>query len=183
MMSYDRYDVIWHMTHSTQPSPCIKLLDLPAPNTGRIRILSLDRPAARNAISKQLLHELRTHIDSISSEYASDGSELPPPSRYGGAAGPDTRGPTRTLIIASEVDSSFCAGADLKERAGFTSEEYEYLMMNEPRISMKDNANYHPLSEQQHSSPTSAIPSLLSLSSLSPPSVPYHRPHSAEGSN
>jgi methylglutaconyl-CoA hydratase len=34
------------------------------------------------------------------------------------------KGPTRALIIASEVDSSFCAGADLKERAGFTPKEY-----------------------------------------------------------
>lgn len=110
--------------YSTKLAPCINLTDLPAPNTGRIRILSLNRPAARNAISKQLLYELRTHIDSISSEYASDGSEVPPPSRYGGAAGSDMKGPTRALIIASEVDSCFCAGADLKERAGFTPEEY-----------------------------------------------------------
>ena len=110
--------------YSTQPAPCINLTDLPAPNTGRIRVLSLNRPAARNAISRQLLHELRTHIDSISSEYASDGSEVPPPSRYGGAAGTDMKGPTRAVIIASEVDSCFCAGADLKERAGFTPEEY-----------------------------------------------------------
>lgn len=64
------------------------------------------------------------HIDSISAEYAEDGSEVPPPPRYGGAAGLDKKGPTRALIIASEVDSSFCAGADLKERAGFTAEEY-----------------------------------------------------------
>lgn len=109
--------------YSTQPAPCINLTDLPAPSTGRIRILSLNRPAARNAISRQLLYELRTHIDSISSEYDPIGNEIPPPSRFGGAAGPDMRGPTRALIIASEVDSSFCAGADLKERAGFTAEE------------------------------------------------------------
>jgi methylglutaconyl-CoA hydratase len=38
------------------------------------------------------------------------------------------RGPTRALIIASEVDSSFCAGADLKERAGFTPEEYVFYI-------------------------------------------------------
>lgn len=109
--------------YSTKAPPCINLTDLPAPNTGRIRILSLNRPAARNAISRQLLYELRTHIDSISAEYAEDGSEIPPPQRYGGAAGLDKKGPTRALILASEVDSSFCAGADLKERAGFTAEE------------------------------------------------------------
>jgi methylglutaconyl-CoA hydratase len=32
-------------------------------------------------------------------------------------------GTTRALILASEVDTSFCAGADLKERATFTQEE------------------------------------------------------------
>jgi methylglutaconyl-CoA hydratase len=34
------------------------------------------------------------------------------------------KGSTRALILASEVDASFCAGADLKERATFTQEEY-----------------------------------------------------------
>lgn len=120
--------------YSTQLAPFINLTDLPAPNTGRIRILSLNRPAARNAISRQLLYELRTHIDSISSEYASDGSEVPPPSRYGGAAGPDMKGPTRALIIASSVDSCFCAGADLKERVGFTPEEYALYFPSETCI-------------------------------------------------
>jgi methylglutaconyl-CoA hydratase len=42
---------------------------------------------------------------------------------YGGAAGVDQRGPTRAVILASDVDSSFCAGADLKERKGFTKEQ------------------------------------------------------------
>jgi methylglutaconyl-CoA hydratase len=119
--------------YSTKQAPCINLTDLPAPNTGRIRILSLNRLAARNAISRQLLQELRTHIDSISAEYASDGSEVAPAARYGGAAGPDKKGPTRALIIASEVDSCFCAGADLKERAGFSPEEYA-LLISPPNI-------------------------------------------------
>lgn len=39
-------------------------------------------------------------------------------------AGDDNKGPTRALILASAVDSCFCAGADLKERKGFTQEEY-----------------------------------------------------------
>lgn len=42
---------------------------------------------------------------------------------YGGAAGADQRGPTRVVILASDVDASFCAGADLKERKGFTPEQ------------------------------------------------------------
>lgn len=101
----------------------IKIHDLPAPHTGRIRILSLSRPSARNAISIQLLSELREAISSISAEYEADGSEAPPKKMYGGAAGADQRGPTRVVILASDVDASFCAGADLKERKGFTPEQ------------------------------------------------------------
>ena len=76
---------------------------IPAPGSGHIRVLLLNRPEARNAISKQLLSSLGKHVDAISAE--------------GGV------GPTRALILASEADASFCAGADLKERAKFTKEE------------------------------------------------------------
>lgn len=41
-------------------------------------------------------------------------------------------GPTRALILASEVDAAFCAGADLKERKTFTKEQYSpYLHTKE----------------------------------------------------
>ncbi|RDL32565.1 ClpP [Venustampulla echinocandica] len=116
-------------SYSTQP-PLINTYDIQAPNTGRIRILSLARPSARNAISRQLLHELRTNIDAVAAEYAADGSEVPPQKTYGGAAGVDQKGPTRVLILASEVDSCFCAGADLKERSGFTADETEAFLSN-----------------------------------------------------
>ena len=89
---------------SPSSSPAvINVINIPAPHCGSIRILSLNRPAARNAISKQLLAELNHQVTKIHNE---------------GEAGA-----TRALILASEVDSSFCAGADLKERAGFTAEE------------------------------------------------------------
>lgn len=110
--------------YSSKSTPLITVTDVPAPPTGRIRIISLARPAARNAISRQLLWELRSHIDAVASEYNQEGDEVPPPAKFGGAAGPDNRGPTRAVILASEVDSCFCAGADLKERKGFTEEEY-----------------------------------------------------------
>ncbi|EON95607.1 putative methylglutaconyl- hydratase protein [Phaeoacremonium minimum UCRPA7] len=97
------------------------------PNSGHIRILELNRPRARNAISRALLYSLREEIDAIHAQYdAATGDELPQPSwkqRFGGAAGPDEKGPTRALIIASAVDSCFCSGADLKERKTFTQEE------------------------------------------------------------
>lgn len=109
-------------------APLIRVTNLPAPNTGHIRVLELNRPSARNAISRALLNSLRGEIDDVHSQYdASTGEELASKSwnrRFGGAAGQDDKGPTRALILASAVDSSFCAGADLKERRGFTPEEY-----------------------------------------------------------
>lgn len=85
-------------------SSVIKVSNIPAPHCGLIRVLSLNRPEARNAISRQLLAELSQHITAIHEE--------------------GENGPTRALILASESDASFCAGADLKERATFTQEEY-----------------------------------------------------------
>lgn len=93
----------WHRTYATAPAPAISVTNVAAPHCGSIRILSLNRPAARNAISRQLLAELSQHVDSIHGE--------------------GEQGPTRALILASELDTSFCAGADLKERATFTREE------------------------------------------------------------
>ncbi|KAF2000457.1 ClpP/crotonase [Amniculicola lignicola CBS 123094] len=89
--------------YSTTPSPTLHITNVPAPHSGSIRILSLNRPAARNAISRQLLAELSHQISSLHAE--------------------DETGPTRALILASSIDTSFCAGADLKERATFTAED------------------------------------------------------------
>lgn len=75
-----------------------------------------------------MLWELRSHVDAVAAEYDADGEEIPHPKIFGGAAGENQKAPTRALILASEVDSCFCAGADLKERAGFTSEEYGLLL-------------------------------------------------------
>ena len=89
--------------YSTALPPTIKATAVPAPHAGSIRILSLDRPASRNAISSQLLAELRRHVDDISRE-------------------PED-GPTRALVLARESDQAFCAGADLKERLTMSGEE------------------------------------------------------------
>ncbi|GAB7356361.1 hypothetical protein MBLNU459_g7148t1 [Dothideomycetes sp. NU459] len=85
------------------PASTLKCTSVPAPHAGSIRIVSLNRPAARNAISKQLLAELGREIEAIHAE------------------GPN--GPTRALVLASESDKAFCAGADLKERVGFSEQE------------------------------------------------------------
>lgn len=104
--------------------PLITVTQLPAPGSGHIRILELNRPKARNAISKALLSQLRAEIDDVHAQYTETGEEVAPKQIFGGAAGQDGKGPTRALILASAVETSFCAGADLKERRGFTQEEY-----------------------------------------------------------
>jgi methylglutaconyl-CoA hydratase len=119
--------------YSSQASSLIKIHDIPAPNSGRIRILSLSRPEARNAISRQLLRELKDAVRAIDSEYERVDSaknpglgasiEVPPPKIFGAAAGVDAKAPTRAVILASEVDSCFCAGADLKERRSMNEAE------------------------------------------------------------
>ncbi|ETI29607.1 hypothetical protein G647_02060 [Cladophialophora carrionii CBS 160.54] len=87
---------------AAEASP-IKVKYQPAPHSGNIRILLLDRPEARNALSRRLVTDLKHHVEDIQAE--------------GGA------GSTRALIIASNTDKAFCAGADLRERKGMTQEE------------------------------------------------------------
>lgn len=82
----------------------IKTQQVPAAGSGNVRVLLLNRPKARNALSRALLTELSNHVQSIAAERGT--------------------GPTRALVIASNVDASFCAGADLKERATMSKDEY-----------------------------------------------------------
>lgn len=110
---------------ATAEAPLITVTNIQAPGSGHIRILELNRPSARNAISRGLLSALRKEIDDVHAQYGPNGEEIPV-KRFGGAAGVDEKGPTRALILASAVDTCFCAGADLKERRGFTQEEYVY---------------------------------------------------------
>ncbi|KAI9826970.1 MAG: hypothetical protein M1826_006546 [Phylliscum demangeonii] len=79
-----------------------------APHLGHIKILSLNNPRTRNAISRALLAELRQHLDALHAE--------------------GDRGPTRALILASALDECFCSGADLKERASFSPDETEHFL-------------------------------------------------------
>lgn len=109
--------------YSASAGPLIRVTNIPAPGSGHIRILELNRPQARNAISKALLAGLRAEVDAVHGQYGPDGEEIPAQKRFGGAAGVDEKGPTRAVVLASAVDSSFCAGADLKERKGFSQEE------------------------------------------------------------
>ncbi|KAK1248373.1 hypothetical protein MKX08_006593 [Trichoderma sp. CBMAI-0020] len=123
---------IFRRLYSTPSEPLIRVTNLPAgPNSnGHIRVLELNRPQARNAISRDLLASLRAEIDDVQSQYGPSGEEIAPKQRFGGAAGIDEHGPTRALILASAVDTCFCAGADLKERRGFTPEETAQFLSN-----------------------------------------------------
>ncbi|CVK87998.1 methylglutaconyl-CoA hydratase [Fusarium proliferatum] len=116
--------------YSSASEPLIRVTNLPAPNTGHIRILELNRPSARNAISRALLANLRAEIDALHSQYGPNGEELPLQKRFGGAAGVDEKGPTRAVVLASAVDTSFCAGADLKERKGMSQGETAEFLTN-----------------------------------------------------
>lgn len=104
-------------TSSSSEAPLIQVTDLPSPSSGHIRILELNRPSARNAISKALLSALKKEIDDVASQYGPNGEEIP-------GAVASAQGPTRALVVASAVETCFCAGADLKERRGFSQEEY-----------------------------------------------------------
>ena len=83
----------------------IRSVTHPAPHAGHIRVLLLDSPHNRNALSKRFCNDLRKHIDEVKAE------------------GKD--GATRALVIASNVDKVFCAGADLKERKTMSRDEYD----------------------------------------------------------
>ncbi|KAF4769568.1 hypothetical protein HAV15_011426 [Penicillium sp. str.  len=87
----------------------IKTQQVPAPGSGHVRVLQLNRPKARNAISTHLLDTLSKHVDAIAAE--------------GG------NGPTRALVVASNADAAFCAGADLKERANMSMAETEDFLL------------------------------------------------------
>lgn len=65
-----------------------------------IVLLGLDRPAAKNALGRQLLAELQQALADLRSDSSA-----------------------RVLVVHSRVPGVFCAGADLKERAGMSPAE------------------------------------------------------------
>ncbi|KAJ5359398.1 uncharacterized protein N7496_011811 [Penicillium cataractarum] len=79
-----------------------------APHVGTIKIIQLNRPAAKNALSVQMVRELSREIEEIHHERHTGG--------------------TRALIIASAVDGIFCAGADLKERKDLSLTETQAFL-------------------------------------------------------
>lgn len=67
---------------------------------GHVAVLTLDRPAARNAISTELARDIAQAC-----RYIADQVDV------------------RAVVLASSSPLTFCAGADLKERASFTDEQ------------------------------------------------------------
>nr|NJM04306.1 enoyl-CoA hydratase [Desulfobacula sp.] len=72
----------------------------------RAAILTLNRPEVMNCLNFELLYALRDAIDSF--QYRTD---------------------IRTVIITGKGDKSFCAGADLKERASLTPDEVKKFIL------------------------------------------------------
>ena len=68
-------------------------------------MLLLNRPDNRNALSRSLCNELAKHVEEIKTQKNEQG--------------------IRALVIASNIDKAFCAGADLKERKDMSVDEYE----------------------------------------------------------
>ena len=99
-----KYQCYRSYTRVSSPPEFLSVRNIPAPHIGHIRVISLRSPHNRNALSTQLLAELGHEIDSLKT---SDGST----------------GGTRLLVLASELDEAFCAGADLKERSRMTWDE------------------------------------------------------------
>ena len=89
--------------YSIAPPRVVTVQNYGVPSGGLVRVLALNRPEARNAISRQLLDTLRTEVEQIHKEAEA--------------------GTVKAMILSSVDDSCFCAGADLKERATFTQEE------------------------------------------------------------
>eukprot|EP00775_Hariotina_reticulata_P003240 gene3240-3517_t len=77
----------------------VQVEPLSQPNEG-ISVVNLSRPEAKNAIGRQLLRELQEAINTLRQERT-----------------------TRCVIVRSTCPGTFCAGADLKERATMTQAE------------------------------------------------------------
>ena len=85
-------------------APEVTLVALDGIDAG-ISVLTLSRPASRNALSRSMLFAFSTAIATANERAASRGGDI------------------RALVLTSDVPGVFCAGADLKERATMNSTE------------------------------------------------------------
>ncbi len=75
-------------------------MELRVERRGAVELWTIDGEARRNAISMALLRELGEHLGRVRSDRA-----------------------LRCLVLTGAGDKAFCAGADLKERAGMSAED------------------------------------------------------------
>lgn len=124
----------------------LNIKNIPAPHQGVIRILSLNRPQARNALSRQMVAELTEEVERVAEEHEQQQQQQQlqhnePDHHMNDESKPlraRTRARARALIFTSNIDTCFCAGADLKERATFTHEQYVF---SSPPLSTKFSQN------------------------------------------
>ena len=97
----------------------LRISNFPASHTGHIRLISLNSPHNRNALSQQLVMDLNFEIERIRA-----GLEIENTQWRNGVKNASLGAGVRVLIFGSDVDNVFCAGADLKERKKMTQEQY-----------------------------------------------------------
>ncbi|KAI9678417.1 MAG: hypothetical protein M1829_002015 [Trizodia sp. TS-e1964] len=96
-----------HLTRALSSLAPLQTHTLPAPICGHIAVLTLSRPSSQNALNLPLATALHTHLAALHAECAA----RPPAAR------------ARALILASSTPGVFCAGADLRERAGLSLDQ------------------------------------------------------------
>lgn len=109
----------WHVggsgkqPYSSAASPSTMIVeDHDAPHTGKIRVLLMNQPSNRNALSRKFCNDLGDQIAEIKSQQTSQ----------------ITKDSIRALVIASNLDNAFCAGADLKERKGMDPDKVKEFL-------------------------------------------------------
>nr|XP_027083398.1 probable enoyl-CoA hydratase 2, mitochondrial [Coffea arabica] len=96
---WNRQSVRTLILQSTSDS--VKLHKLDDSDSGVVEV-NLDRPGAKNAISKDMLHGLQRSLEAVYKDHSA-----------------------KVLMICSSVHKAFCAGADLKERKTMTPDEIQ----------------------------------------------------------
>src|ERR1700742_820118 len=84
------------------PDLSFEVLDIARPRE-HVMLVTLNRPAAANALSTQLGTEIMTLFEALNLD----------------------AGDTRCVVLTGAGDRAFCAGADLKERRGMTDEAWK----------------------------------------------------------
>lgn len=134
---------------SRDPS-LVNVADIPAPHTGHIRVITLNSPHNKNAISRPLLWDLGHQIRRTQDQISREADLFLQEKRPGAAMGQGTR----AIVIGSEVDGVFCAGADLKERKTMTEDEYVYPLLKafllHDNITLADRPTEHATSSTDY---------------------------------